>query len=94
MIRTFVASLQERPKRLYPVRVRLSLDVFAERVLHTVVPVRKTLVSLGLVGVDGGIRIRVLADKAVQRLSVGALDYFGADFVAVTVFQPNDRSLA
>ena len=54
-----VASLQQRPEQLDPVRVRLVPDVLANRMMHRFVAAWQALVGAFTVGVDDSTRASV-----------------------------------
>ncbi len=74
--------------------VCLTLDVFAQRVLDRVVVEREGLVSRRIVGVDGGLPVRMVLDESLQRLRVGRLDDCRCDLIRLAVLRAHDRRLA
>ena len=65
-----IATLQQRPKRLYPVSVGHAVHVFADAVFHGFMLKCHALIAFVVIGVDGRALRGMIADKTLKRLSV------------------------
>ena len=93
VIRAVIAPLHQRPKRLDAVGVRHAVHVFTDRVLDRFM-VGEPVVAAMVIGVDHGVRRHLLADKALQRLAVRAVDARGGHPVRLAVLHADDGLLA
>ena len=75
---SFVSALEHGPEALYPVSMRHITDILADAVADALMVIRKPVISLGVIGIDHGVRRRMIGDKTVQGLRVGMFDHFGA----------------
>ncbi len=94
MVGAVIAPFQHRPEALNSIRVRHSVDILRDGMLHRLVRVGNAIVALVLVGVHGRLRIDVLLDEGMQRPRVGAADHFRGDFVRLPVLDADNRCLA
>ena len=92
--RAAVRPLEQGPQALDAVGMHLTLDVFAQRVLDRVVVEREGLLSRRIVGVDGGLPVRMILDESLQRFRVGRLDDCRCDLIRRAVLRAHDRRLA
>ncbi len=93
--RALVRPLQYAPEALDPVDVRHPVDVLADAVIdRLVIELGHPLVGSRLVRVEGGPRLDVLADEALEGLAVRVLDHLGADLTAVAILHTDHGGLA
>ena len=93
--RTVMRPLEHRPKALDPVRVGLTPHVFGDGVIdRLVLEIVHPSICRRVVRVDGRSGLDMLADEALERSAVRALDDFGPDLVAITILHADYRRLA
>ena len=85
---------QHRPKGLDAVGVRLTPDIFGDRVIDgLMLEFRHPSVGRRVICVDRRARLGVLADKALQHLAVRPTHDLGPDLVAVAILDADHRRL-
>ena len=93
--RPVMRSLEHRPERLYSIGVRLTPDIFVDRVIDgLMLEFRHPSVGRRVICVDRRARLGVLADKALQRRAVRPTHDLGPNLVAIAILDADHRRLS